>query len=215
MAAQAPRSHVRVRSSRRSPSSADIETRTSGNPGLLARRPPRRQVGRDDAAIDEGGLEVAAAAGVERLGARCGGHDVAAPAGKRGGQIIALPLLGVRDENRVPGPSVVDTGGQRQRERGSGVDGAVDGYLTAMVPNDSVADAEAKARPFADVAGREERIEDAGQVRAIDAMTGVLDEELDGAGLVVESRADLQALGGRPRIACSAFSTRFSSACCN
>jgi hypothetical protein len=48
---------------------------------------------------------VAAAAGVERLGARCGGHDVAAPAGKRGGQIIAFPLLGVRDENRVPGPS--------------------------------------------------------------------------------------------------------------
>jgi hypothetical protein len=84
-----------------------------------------------------------------------------------------------------------------------------------MVPNDSVTDAEAKARPFADIAGREERIEDAGQVRTVDAMTGVLDEEFDGAGLVVESSADLQALERAPRIACSAFSTRFSSACCN
>ena len=46
-----------------------------------------------------------AAADRERLGARGGGDDVAAPAGQRRGEIVALSLLRVRDENRLAEPS--------------------------------------------------------------------------------------------------------------
>ena len=77
-----------------------------------------------------------------------------------------------------------------------------------MVANDAVADAQAKAGAFADVARREERIEDAATgSRGSMPWPVSLMKSSTAAGGLVEARPDVQALGGRPRIACSAFSS--------
>ena len=50
-----------------------------------------------------------------------------------------------------------------------------------MIAHDPVADAETKAGAFADIAGREERIENAGQVGGLDAVPGVQTNSSTGA----------------------------------
>src|SRR5438045_3365473 len=67
-----------------------------------------------------------------------------------------------------------------------------------MIANDPVADTESETGALADVARREERIEYAREIRAIDAMPGVFHEQLDGTRVLVESRADVEPLRRTP-----------------
>ena len=112
---------------------------------------------------------------------------------------------------------VAAAGARRQQnlERRPLPDPALDRDLAAVIADDAVADAEAEAGAFADFAGGEERIEDPAQVLVGDAVAGVGDEELDRVGLGDVPRADPDLRVVRARIACSAFSSRLSSACCS
>ena len=90
----------------------------------------------------------------------------------------------MRDEDRLR--TFFDPGGQQQREGGALAGNALDRNLAAVIAHDAVADAETKAGAFADIAGREERVENAGQIGGLDAVPGVGDEQFDRRrGLVV------------------------------
>ena len=70
---------------------------------------------------------------------------------------------------------------QRHLERRPLPHPALHRNLSAVIADDAVADAQAEAGALADIASREERIEDARQVRRVDAVAGVGHRELDGS----------------------------------
>ena len=94
-------------------------------------------------------------------------------------------------------------------------DAALHRDLSAVIADDAVADAQAEAGALADVARREERIEDAREIRRVDAVARVGHRQLDQVRRRVVADRDREPAIVRRRIACSALSIRLSSTCCS
>ena len=138
------------------------------------------------------------------------------PAGQHRRDVVALARLAVGHEHLLGAPGAVASrrAGSRNENVVPTPTAALDADLAAVIAHDAVADAEAEARAFADVARREERIEDAPDVVVGDAVPRVADGELDGRRLLDVPRADRGARRGARRASPAPRSARrLSSAC--
>ncbi len=141
--------------------------------------------------LDEGEVEMTAGVALQRLVRTARRDNVVPPTGQRRGEEVALPLIGMRDEDVArSGDALGRASREPDREGGPRLHAALDRDLAAMVAEDAVADAQTESGAFADVAGGEEGIEDAREVGRIDAVTRVGDEHFNRVRLAIEPRAN-------------------------